>query len=112
MTTNTNTPAQTIQNISNELQNLRPETQEAIIQQIGSRLSDLIQGEQEDAKEAANIMHEALVAKEDTEEEKQEEEKEDVKENTVLEILQKGYMLKDRVLRTATVKVSKKKEGN
>ena len=40
------------------------------------------------------------------------EEKEDVKENTVLEILQKGYMLKDRVLRTATVKVSKKKEGN
>lgn len=39
------------------------------------------------------------------------EEKEDIKENTVLEILQKGYMLKDRVLRTATVKVSKKKEG-
>ena len=42
------------------------------------------------------------------------EEKDDVKENTVLEILQKGYMLKDRVLRTATVKVSKikeKKEG-
>ena len=38
------------------------------------------------------------------------EEKDDVKENTVLEILQKGYMLKDRVLRTATVKVSKKKE--
>ena len=38
------------------------------------------------------------------------EDKEDVKENTVLEILQKGYMLKDRVLRIATVKVSKKKE--
>ena len=38
------------------------------------------------------------------------EEKDDVNENTVLEILQKGYMLKDRVLRTATVKVSKKKE--
>ena len=40
------------------------------------------------------------------------EEKDDVDENTVLEILQKGYMLKDRVLRTATVKISKKKEGN
>lgn len=38
------------------------------------------------------------------------EEKDEVDENTVLEILQKGYMLKDRVLRTATVKVSKKKE--
>ena len=38
------------------------------------------------------------------------EEKEDVKENTVLEILQKGYMLKDRVLRVASVKVSKKKD--
>ena len=75
MTTNTNTPAQTIQNISNELQNLRPETQAAIIKQVSQRLSDLIQGEQEDAKEAANIMHEALVAIEDTEEEKQEAEK-------------------------------------
>ena len=39
------------------------------------------------------------------------EEKDDVDENTVLDILQKGYMLKDRVLRPATVKVSKKKEG-
>ena len=34
------------------------------------------------------------------------EKKEGVKPNTVIEILQKGYMLKDRVLRAAMVKIS------
>lgn len=35
------------------------------------------------------------------------EEKDGVKENIVIEVFQKGYMLKDRVLRSASVKVSK-----
>jgi len=34
------------------------------------------------------------------------EKKEGVKPNTVIEVLQKGYMLKDRVLRAAMVKIS------
>ena len=34
------------------------------------------------------------------------EKKEGVKPNTVIEVLQKGYMLKDRVLRAALVKIS------
>ncbi len=37
------------------------------------------------------------------------EEREDVPENTVIEVLQKGYMLHDKVLRPARVKVSKGK---
>ena len=34
------------------------------------------------------------------------EKKEGVKPNTVIEVLQKGYMLKDRVLRASMVKIS------
>ena len=34
------------------------------------------------------------------------EKKEGVKSNVVIEVLQKGYMLKDRVLRAAMVKIS------
>ncbi|MEW6102094.1 MAG: nucleotide exchange factor GrpE [Candidatus Omnitrophota bacterium] len=36
------------------------------------------------------------------------EEKKDLPEHSVLEVLQKGYLLNDRVIRTAKVKVSKK----
>lgn len=38
------------------------------------------------------------------------QEKDDLAENTVIEELQKGYLINGRVLRTAKVKVSKKKE--
>ena len=34
------------------------------------------------------------------------EKKEDVEPNTVIQVLQKGYKLKDRILRAAMVKVS------
>jgi molecular chaperone GrpE len=38
------------------------------------------------------------------------EESDSLEENTVIEEFQKGYMLEDRVVRTAKVKISKKKE--
>lgn len=38
-------------------------------------------------------------------------ENKDLTENTVVEELQKGYLLNERVIRTAKVKVSKKEEG-
>jgi molecular chaperone GrpE len=39
------------------------------------------------------------------------EESDSLEDNTVIEELQKGYMLEDRVVRTSKVKVSKKKEN-
>jgi molecular chaperone GrpE len=47
-------------------------------------------------------LHEALMQIEDK----------DKPENTIVEELQKGYLLNDRVIRTAKVKVSKHKENN
>jgi len=46
-------------------------------------------------------LHEALMQTESA----------DVPEHTVVEEMQKGYLLNDRVIRTAKVKVSKKEEG-
>lgn len=40
------------------------------------------------------------------------EESDEFKPETVIEVYQEGYMLKDRLLRASMVKVSKKKEGN
>ncbi|MBS3992009.1 MAG: nucleotide exchange factor GrpE [Erysipelothrix sp.] len=47
-------------------------------------------------------LHQALVV----------EESDEFKPETVIEVYQDGYMLKDRLLRASMVKVSKEKEGN
>ena len=76
------------------------------LEMIGKDLSSLLRkyGVEEieaEGKAFDPALHEALM----------QEEREDVPENTVVQVLQKGYKLHDKVLRPARVKVSKRGGG-